>query len=207
MKRIVMILLSLTLFNTSVFANENCIKNETEKTIGALFGFGIGAVIGGPAGVLTFAGISALLETTPMCEENNTQEKNYNDSKINETQINEEKNRINIPTMLFVEKVFHFGLNEYKETKEELNKDIINLKADYLVTSHASQPGTNQYNMELSKKRSNTIVNYLINNGIELSKIKIKNYGESMLICEEETIECYNKNQRSEVRLIISEEK
>jgi hypothetical protein len=216
-KKLTSLLLATTMCATMAMAEENCIKDENEKVVGALFGLGMGALIGGPAGVAVFGGIAAILETSPICGEGMGSTKNDRTIPFNGPIMNAKKPEylekeqtnptIPLTTMLFLEKVYHFGLNDFKTTKEPLTSEIINKNGKYLIMSHASQPGTHKYNLELSKRRSNTIVNYLTTNGVKLSDIEVQNYGENRLLCTEMTKSCFDMNQRSELKIIIQETK
>ena len=85
-------------------------------------------------------------------------------------------------------------LNEFPEAKLQIH-------------SHSSSTYTEAYNMRLSAKRMNTLVNYFKNNGIPDSRISSKAYGESKLLnscgddedCEEEM---HQINRRTELRII-----
>ena len=85
-------------------------------------------------------------------------------------------------------------LNEFPEAKLQIH-------------SHSSSTYTETYNMRLSAKRMNTLVNYFKNNGIPDSRISSKAYGESKLLnscgddedCEEEM---HQINRRTELRII-----
>ncbi|MEY3368947.1 MAG: hypothetical protein RI973_2102 [Bacteroidota bacterium] len=73
--------------------------------------------------------------------------------------------------------------------------------------SHTDSRGPAEYNMELSQRRANTAVGYLISKGIEEHRVKAKGYGESRLInhcsngarCSEKE---HQENRRTEVKII-----
>ena len=63
----------------------------------------------------------------------------------------------------------------------DLSKILI--KYDYIklnIDGHASSEGESEYNMQLSQRRSISVKNTLINNGVKDSRLKIRAYGESM---------------------------
>jgi outer membrane protein OmpA-like peptidoglycan-associated protein/tetratricopeptide (TPR) repeat protein len=49
------------------------------------------------------------------------------------------------------------------------------------LASHTDSRGSDRYNMKLTQKRAESVVQYIINKGIEPSRIKAKGYGESRL--------------------------
>ncbi len=70
------------------------------------------------------------------------------------------------------------------------------------VESHADARGSDKYNMELSKRRAASTVNYLVENGIDKGRLTSEGYGESRPVndctkpnmCTEAQ---YAKNRRS----------
>ncbi|MGB4774556.1 MAG: OmpA family protein [Daejeonella sp.] len=68
------------------------------------------------------------------------------------------------------------------------------------LDGHASEEGTEQYNMQLSKDRANSVKIYLVNAGVKSSKIATKGYGESRPIASNATEEGRSQNRRVEFR-------
>jgi len=96
---------------------------------------------------------------------------------------------INIPEEeLYLDvKNINFILNKYnirKTSAEELNKvvDIMKENPTFVVEfgAHTDTRGPDEYNMELSIKRANEVVKYIVNKGIDYNRIYGKGYGESM---------------------------
>jgi outer membrane protein OmpA-like peptidoglycan-associated protein len=73
--------------------------------------------------------------------------------------------------------------------------------------SHTDSRGSDEYNRELSQKRAESVVQYLVNSGISQKRMVAKGYGESQLannctntaICSEED---HAKNRRTEFKII-----
>lgn len=73
--------------------------------------------------------------------------------------------------------------------------------------SHTDSRGSDDYNRELSQKRAESVVQYLVNSGISQKRMVAKGYGESQLannctntaICSEED---HAKNRRTEFKII-----
>lgn len=73
--------------------------------------------------------------------------------------------------------------------------------------SHTDSRGSDEYNRELSQKRAEAVVQYLVNSGISQKRMVAKGYGESQLanncintaICSEED---HAKNRRTEFKII-----
>ena len=109
-----------------------------------------------------------------------------------------------------VEILFDFDSSKVKEgVKESLNtlgkalaenKDI-KLKID----GHTDYIGTEQYNLNLSLKRANSIKNYLIGRGVSANNISIEGYGKQNPVANNSTEAGRAKNRR--VEFIISRDK
>jgi outer membrane protein OmpA-like peptidoglycan-associated protein len=69
-----------------------------------------------------------------------------------------------------------------KEDEVELNKLVNLLKAnpnmEIEIQSHTDNRGSAAYNLELSRKRAASVVNYLTEHGIEKSRLNSKGFGE-----------------------------
>ncbi len=115
------------------------------------------------------------------------------------------------------EKLFELGNINYdydkwtlkEEAKRELDKlvSIMKENTEIYVTfrSHTDSRGSEEYNMYLSKERSNSCRQYLVDQGIALNRITARGFGESQLLnacandadCSEEM---HYVNRRTEVQ-------
>jgi len=102
-----------------------------------------------------------------------------------------------------------------EESKPTLNKvvNIMNKYPELLIEigSHADARGSDKYNMALSKRRAASTLEYLVENGIDRSRLTSKGYGESMPLndCTEPTgctAAQYAENRRSEFTIMNNEE-
>lgn len=114
--------------------------------------------------------------------------------------------------LTIVENVY-YDYGEYRmpaEANKILDK-VINLMEsdpDLLVeiASHTDSRSSKEYNLNLSEKRANAAVDYIVKNGIDKARISGKGYGESKLInncadgvtCSEEE---HAKNRRTEFQI------
>jgi outer membrane protein OmpA-like peptidoglycan-associated protein len=80
-----------------------------------------------------------------------------------------------------------FILNKYnirKTSAEELNKVVKIMKENPTLVvefgAHTDSRGPDEYNMELSIKRANEVVRYIVSKGIDYNRIYGKGYGETM---------------------------
>jgi outer membrane protein OmpA-like peptidoglycan-associated protein/tetratricopeptide (TPR) repeat protein len=94
----------------------------------------------------------------------------------------------------------------------ELDKLVLILKKNKNIgvelSSHTDSKGSESYNMELSQKRADKAVEYVVSKGIDKNKIKPKGYGETMPVAPNElpngkdNPEGRAKNRRTEFNVI-----
>lgn len=92
------------------------------------------------------------------------------------------------------------------ESIKELNH-IITILNDYPtikleISSHTDSRGSDSYNMGLSERRAESVVNYLIKQGISKDRLVSKGYGESQPIATNSTDEGRQLNRRTEFKII-----
>ncbi len=84
-----------------------------------------------------------------------------------------------------------------------LNPDII-----VEISSHTDDKGSDEYNLKLSQKRAESVVNYLISKGIDRGRLKAQGYGETTPIAPNknkngsDNPEGRAKNRRTEFKII-----
>ncbi|WP_423148223.1 OmpA family protein [Rubrolithibacter danxiaensis] len=108
---------------------------------------------------------------------------------------------------------YNFNKSALNNTSiEELDKMVEIMKnhkdVNILATSFTDSRGSNSYNLELSKKRSNSVKAYLIENGIAEDRIITSYKGEAELVTRcANGIKCTEKeqmlNRRTEFRIVI----
>ena len=76
------------------------------------------------------------------------------------------------------------------------------------IGSHTDSKGSDDYNIKLSQKRAESVVNYLIAHKIEARRLRAKGYGETKPIAQNENADGSDnpdgrqKNRRTEFRII-----
>ncbi|WP_294965000.1 OmpA family protein [Sulfurimonas sp.] len=106
--------------------------------------------------------------------------------------------------------VLYFEHNSYelsKEVKTKLDAMIKLLvqdsKVKLNVTGHASEKGSINYNITLSKSRVAAVVNYLLSKKIsQTSIVKTQGVGKKEPVCIENTRECHKISRRVEIETI-----
>lgn len=71
--------------------------------------------------------------------------------------------------------------------------------SDYnaVIEGHADEQGTRAYNLALGARRANSVMEYLVGQGVPSSRLRFVSYGKErpIEICSEEA--CYAKNRRA----------
>lgn len=72
------------------------------------------------------------------------------------------------------------------------------------VQSHTDATAGDEYNMELSQKRANTVVDYIVNKGIAKKRLTAKGFGETQLInrCAN-GVDCSDEEHRQNRRTVF----
>lgn len=79
-------------------------------------------------------------------------------------------------------------------------------KTNILVEGHTDSAGPEDYNMNLSQQRAESVASYLKNQGIDGDRFTTKWYGENQPKASNDTSEGKAKNRRVELAIIASDE-
>ena len=97
----------------------------------------------------------------------------------------------------------YFEFNKYDlkpNSFPELNELVEHLKNNpgkmVEIAGHTDSIGSEKYNMELSQKRAQSVVDYLIDKGINADRIVAKGYGETRAVADNTTEEGRARNRR-----------
>lgn len=69
------------------------------------------------------------------------------------------------------------------------------------VAGHTDSIGSDAYNLQLSQKRAQAVVNYLSGKGVDTTRMSAKGYGESEPVDSNETRDGRERNRRVELRI------
>ena len=93
-----------------------------------------------------------------------------------------------------------------KKVMRQLLKDVRNSESKIEVNSHTDNRGPKVYNEYLSKRRTNSVIDYLVRNGVAKDRIIGNYFGELKPVVDCLKIKCNNddhaKNRRTEIRVI-----
>ncbi|TPV31491.1 OmpA family protein [Paucihalobacter ruber] len=95
-------------------------------------------------------------------------------------------------------------------SKANLDK-VVNVFLEFpdtniLVQGHTDSTGSEAYNMELSKKRAKSVVDYLKSKGVAANRLSMEGLGQSMPRFDNSTAEGRSKNRRVEIAVIANEQ-
>ncbi len=68
--------------------------------------------------------------------------------------------------------------------------------SNLIIEGHADQRGTQAYNLILGKKRAVAVQDYLVQLGVETSRLSIISYGKDKPFCQDVTEACHQLNRR-----------
>lgn len=88
------------------------------------------------------------------------------------------------------------------EKNRETAKDLLTRAAYIEIIGHTDDVGDDEYNLDLSKQRAEAVREYLVETGVDASKIVAVGAGEKLPIGSNATDEGRAKNRRVEVRIL-----
>lgn len=106
----------------------------------------------------------------------------------------------------------HFDSDEWELTADGI--DWLNIMADYLVRAddvervfidgHTDNTHSQSYNVELSKKRAESVQHYLVSKGVSPNQISLRYHGERFPVKENTTEEGKAYNRRVTIRVQLA---
>ena len=71
-------------------------------------------------------------------------------------------------------------------------------KMRVLVEGHCDERGSNEYNIALGERRSRAVIDYLVNLGVQRSRLEMKSWGEERPLVKGQDESAYGENRRAE---------
>lgn len=97
-----------------------------------------------------------------------------------------------------------------KDSKKSLDKLIKILleypKTDIVIEGHTDSVGNANYNMDLSRRRASSVVDYLVKNDVSSKRLTMKYFGEEQPKYDNSTAEGRAKNRRVELAIVANED-
>ncbi|WP_298539888.1 OmpA family protein [uncultured Aquimarina sp.] len=170
----------------------NNVGNKENSVLGAIIGGVVGGVAGGVIGKQMDKQAQKIEEEIPGAEV---------------TRVGE-----GIDIIFDENSGIYFETNKHNinaKSKETLNK-LIGVFKDFpdtniIVDGHTDSSGDDAYNMELSRKRANSVTDYLISQGINKSRLTTYYHGETLPKYDNATAEGRAKNRRVEFGVLAND--
>ncbi len=74
---------------------------------------------------------------------------------------------------------------------------VANSDTNVQIEGHGDARGTNEYNLALGERRARSTKRYLVNLGVDPSRILFISFGEEKNVCNEQNEHCFQKNRRA----------
>ena len=214
-KNAVVLVLSSSLLFTSCEAVKNSNNTQRGVAIGAASGAVIGGILGNNIGKGGNAALGAVLggivggaaggiignKMDKQAREIKTALPGAEVERVNEgIKVTMKENMVN----------FAFNSSELSSaTKTNLDKLakvlVNNPDTNINIYGHTDNKGTDAYNMTLSEKRANSVVNYLVSHGVKRNRMFAKGMGESDPVATNETEAGRAENRRVEFAITANE--
>ncbi|UZR98881.1 OmpA family protein [Chondrinema litorale] len=91
-------------------------------------------------------------------------------------------------------------LDNFSETLREYSE------TDLVIQGYTDSVGSEDYNLDLSKERAQSVQNYLSGLGIETGRMMVEGLGESNPVASNDTPEGREKNRRVEIAIFANDE-
>lgn len=105
----------------------------------------------------------------------------------------------------------HFDFNKATIKEDKETKEILQTVADVMkenpqitklrVEGHTDDAGTSEYNHKLSQDRAESVINWLVKNGVDKARLDGKGWGEERPLVKNDTKENKETNRRVEFKI------
>ncbi|MBU2996359.1 OmpA family protein [Cellulophaga baltica] len=208
------------MFSVALITSCTAIKNANNSQKGAVIGSSSGAVIGGVIGNNVGSGnntalgaiLGAVVGGAAGGYIGNRMDKQAEriEEEIPGAEVTRVGEGINVVFNEDAGVYFDTNKSDIKGTSANTLNSLTGILNEYpdsdiLIEGHTDSAGPDDYNMELSKKRAQSVSNYLNNNGINSSRLTTKWYGETQPKGDNTTTEGKAQNRRVEVVIVANE--
>ena len=110
--------------------------------------------------------------------------------------------KLELKEILFESNSFQLSEISFIELQRVIKLMKENPKLQVEISAHTDDVGSDQYNLSLSDKRAQSVVDYLIDNQISPTRFTAKGYGESQPLVPNDSEENQAKNRRVELKVL-----
>ena len=108
---------------------------------------------------------------------------------------------------VFANAVIYFAYDEFTLTMKSIQalKGVVGVMKNnpqiiISLEGHADERGTREYNLALGQRRSESVADYFITNGIKRSRLQAKSFGEERPLSLGSNDIAWSKNRRVEIK-------
>jgi outer membrane protein OmpA-like peptidoglycan-associated protein len=210
LKRTLVLILSISLIVGLI----GCGASKRDK--GALIGAGAGAVVGGVIGnkagnTAVGAILGAAIGGAAGAYIGNYMDKQA--EEIRQDLENARVERVGEGIKITFESGILFDVNksELRPVAKANLEDLADILQKYdetniLIEGHTDSTGPEQYNLNLSRLRAQSVANFLAGLGVRADRFRIMGYGEEQPVASNETAEGRQLNRRVEIAIYANDE-
>ena len=142
------------------------------------------------------------------CSSMNITEESVYDGGIQTVEASlKENNSVNYETKaILANATVYFEFDSFKlssKSIQTLRSAVTAMKENssikIIISGHADERGTREYNLALGQRRAESVRDYLAVNGVNKSRVLVKSYGEERLISKGSDESSHSKNRRAEI--------
>ena len=206
--------ISIILVVSLALLTMSCAMNKAQK--GAVIGAGTGTVVGGVIGKKAGSTAGGAVAGAAVGGIAGGYIGKYMDKQaedIEESVEGVEVERVGEGIVMTFDSGLLFDVNQSTlkpETQANLNNFAKVLKeypdTDILIEGHTDSSGSDDYNLELSKRRAQSVSNYLAGLGVDPRRFTIMGYGESRPVATNDTPEGRQANRRVEIAIMANDD-
>ena len=109
---------------------------------------------------------------------------------------------------MFEDILFDFDKYDVKGSYKAVMQSVAawmmkNSSATLSIEGHCDERGTNEYNLALGDRRAKSVKDFLVSFGVPSSRIETISYGEEKPLCHEQSEECWAKNRRAHLVILM----
>jgi outer membrane protein OmpA-like peptidoglycan-associated protein len=189
-----------------------CASNQAKgTTIGATTGAVVGGLIGKKAGnTVLGAIIGAVVGGAAGAYIGNYMDKQAEEMRRDLAGATVTREREGILITFDSGLLFDTGKATLKDASKENLTNLAKILNKYedtniLLEGHTDSDGSEEFNLQLSRSRANSVANYLQSLGVNPTRFTIMGYGESQPIASNETVEGKQMNRRVEVAIYAND--
>ncbi|KLI64793.1 OmpA family protein [Aurantiacibacter marinus] len=161
------------------------VGGKTARIVGA----GIGAAAGGYVGYRMDEQIRELEEVTAGTGVDVTETPNGDGILVNFPDVTFAVNSTNISPQM-------------RDTLDGVAQSMVDYPNSLIdVMGHTDATGSDQYNLDLSRRRAESVSNYLVSRGVARARIETIGYGEQYPVADNSTESGRSQNRRVEIRI------